>query len=65
LNGWQEPIEEPGFNAAYQWRIKPELFEGKFILFEDGTWATATRELTDLEIAKGRRIITLREVEEK
>lgn len=60
--------DRPTFNTELKWRIKPELFEGKFVFYSDGTIYPATMVNTPLaqcEIARGARIVTLREVEDK
>lgn len=60
-DGWKDATN-PGFCEAAKWRIKPELFEGKFVLFEDGHAVIAKPDT----IASGNyRIVTLREVEAK
>ncbi len=53
----------PTFDADWQWRIKPELFEGKFVIYSDGHVYQAS-STTHLEM-EGARIVILREVEDK
>ena len=68
---WRDIPELPSFDADLQWRIKPELFEGKFVLDPlcvSGGYVVSEakgRILNNYEKAHGIRIVTLREVEEK
>jgi hypothetical protein len=60
--------DEPNFYPTFEWRIKPELFEGKFIIWPNGIAQHSPIEgchtAEYLEV-KGARIVTLREVEEQ
>ena len=58
---WESPTN-PTFSELHEWRIKPELFEGKFIVYPDGH-AYSTEHASF--VGTDGRIVTLREVEEK
>jgi hypothetical protein len=61
LESWVTTID-PNFEPDLKWRIKPELFEAKFVILPSGFVQFYEKSV---EYSRGSRIVTLREVEEK
>lgn len=66
IGGWIEPDADFSFHSHWEYRIKPELFEARFILWGNGILDNCGKStaLSEAQIHSGARIVTLREVEE-
>ena len=64
---WDDMEGEPLFSPQFKWRIKPELFELRCLIFADGIPCIVGKDfqLSDEFARDGARIVTLREIEEK